>query len=74
MSQWFATSDFSPLDYDETDTSSVVIGREISIVSENGDIRAAALDICDDGALLVRTEEGYTRRLCGGEITIRLKK
>jgi len=53
---------------------SVVIGREISIVSENGDIRAAALDICDDGALLVRTEEGYTRRLCGGEITIRLKK
>lgn len=53
---------------------SVVIGREISIVSEKGDIRAAALDICDDGALLVRTEEGYTRRLCGGEITIRLKK
>ena len=53
---------------------SVVIGREISIVSENGDIRAAALDICDDGALLVRTEEGYTRRLCGGEISIKLKK
>lgn len=53
---------------------SVVIGREIRIVGENGDVRAAALDICEDGALLVRTEEGYTRKLCGGEITIRLKK
>ena len=53
---------------------SVVIGREIRIVREGGDIRAAALDICEDGALLVRTEEGYTQKLCGGEITIRLKK
>ena len=53
---------------------SIVIGREIRIVREGGDIRAAALDICDDGGLLVRTEEGYTRKLSGGEITIRLKK
>ena len=53
---------------------SVVIGREIRIVREEGDIRAAALDICEDGALLVRTEEGYTSKLCGGEITIRIKK
>ena len=53
---------------------SVVIGREIRIVREDGDVRAAALDICEDGALLVRTEEGYTQKLSGGEITIRLKK
>lgn len=53
---------------------SIVIGREIKIVREEGDIRAAALDICEDGALLVRTEEGYTQKLCGGEITIRIKK
>lgn len=53
---------------------SIVIGREISIVREEGNIRAAALDICEDGALLVRTEEGYTQKLCGGEITIRIKK
>lgn len=53
---------------------SVVIGREIRIVGEQGDIRAAALDICDDGALLVRTEEGYTRKLCGGEISIKIKR
>ncbi len=53
---------------------SVVIGREIDIVTEEGNVRAAALDICEDGSLLVRTETGYTQRLCGGEITIRLKK
>lgn len=53
---------------------SIVIGREIRIVCEEGEVRAAALDICEDGGLLVRTEEGYTRKLCGGEITIRLKK
>ena len=59
---------------DEYKRRSVVIGREISIVREEGDIRAAALDICEDGALLVRTEEGYTQKLCGGEISIRIKK
>ena len=59
---------------EEYKVRSIVIGREIRIVKKEGDIRAAALDICDDGALLVRTEEGYTQKLCGGEITIRLKK
>lgn len=53
---------------------SIVIGREIRIVREEGDIRAAALDICEDGSLLVRTEEGYTRKLCGGEISIKIKR
>ncbi len=53
---------------------SVVIGREINIITNEGELRAAALDICEDGSLLVRTETGYTQKLCGGEITIRLKK
>lgn len=53
---------------------SIVIGREIRIVRRDGDIRAAALDICEDGALLVRTEEGYTQKLCGGEISIKIKR
>lgn len=54
---------------------SVVIGKEISIItSDETPVRAAALDICPDGALLVRTQDGFTRKLCGGEITVRLKK
>lgn len=54
---------------------SVVIGKEISIITEdNPPMRAAALDICPDGALLVRTQDGFTKKLCGGEISIKLKK
>ena len=68
----FAVSDTEVLS--EYKKRSVVIGREISIVREDGDIRAAALDICEDGSLLVRTEEGYTQRLCGGEISIKIKR
>lgn len=67
-------SDLNENSITEYKQRSIVIGREIRIVREEGDIRAAALDICDDGALLVRTEEGYTQKLCGGEITIRLKR
>ena len=53
---------------------SVVIGKEISIITDKGEpVRAAALDICPDGALLVRTQDGFTQKLCSGEITIRLK-
>lgn len=59
---------------DEYRKRSVVIGREINIIQNDKSIRAAALDICSDGGLLVRTEEGFTQKLCGGEITIRTKK
>lgn len=52
---------------------SVVIGKEINILGENSSVRAAVLDICEDGSLLVRTEQGYTQKLCAGEISIRLK-
>ena len=54
---------------------SVVIGKEISIIAADKEpVRAAVLDICDDGALLVRTQDGFTQKLCGGEISIRVKK
>lgn len=54
---------------------SVVIGKEINILREGQPpVRAAALDICEDGGLLVRTADGFTKKLCGGEISIRVKK
>ncbi len=53
---------------------SVVIGREITVHVQDENIRAAALDICEDGALLVRTEDGYTKKLRGGEISVRVKQ
>ncbi len=53
---------------------SVVLGHEITVIRDGQHIRAAALDICEDGALLVRYEDGFTAKLCGGEISIRVKK
>lgn len=51
---------------------SVVLGHEITVIRSGENIRAAALDICDDGSLLVRYEDGFTAKLCGGEISIRV--
>ena len=53
---------------------SVVIGREITVHRQDEQVRAAALDICEDGSLLVRTEDGMTGKLRGGEISIRVKR
>ena len=51
---------------------SVVLGREITVIRAGESVRAAALDICEDGSLLVRYEDGFTAKLCGGEISIRV--
>ena len=53
---------------------SVVLGREITVIRAGESVRAAALDICDDGSLLVRYEDGFTAKLCGGEISIRVNR
>ena len=50
---------------------SIVLGQEISVIQGDEEKRAAALDICEDGSLLVRYENGFTSKLCGGEISIR---
>lgn len=56
---------------DEYRGRSIVLGQEISVIQGDEEKRAAALDICEDGSLLVRYENGFTSKLCGGEISIR---
>ena len=79
----YITNEFEKLCYCDCDINqilcdyrerSVILGREISVIRGDESIRAAALDICDDGALLVRYEDGFTAKLCGGEISIRQRK
>ena len=53
---------------------SIVVGHEITVLRGDEKIRAAALEICADGSLLVRYEDGFTAKLCGGEISIRVKE
>ena len=49
---------------------SAVLGKEISVIKDNFQLRAAALDIASDGGLIVRYESGITEKLTAGEISI----
>ncbi len=49
---------------------SAVLGKEIGVLKDGAFVRAAALDISDDGGLLVRYENGITEKLTAGEISI----
>ena len=49
---------------------SAVLGREIRVIKNGEALRAAALDISDDGGLVVRYENGVTEKLTAGEISI----
>ena len=49
---------------------SAVLGKEINVLKNGEFIRAAALDISDDGGLLVRYGDGVTEKLTAGEISI----
>ncbi len=50
---------------------SVVIGKDILILRGNDNITAKALDVDDNGGLVVRFEDGSTQTLTSGEISIR---
>ena len=51
---------------------SAVIGREVNVIEGDCTRRATALNITESGALIVRFENGETRELHGGEISLRL--
>ncbi len=50
---------------------SLVIGKEIRVISSGGERKALALDVDKECHLLVRYEDGSTERLSSGEISIR---
>lgn len=50
---------------------SLVIGKEITVLSPTGGEKALALDVDEACHLLVRYEDGRTERLSSGEISIR---
>ncbi len=56
----------------ESRSRSVVIGREITVLSGGEPYRAKALDIDDSGRLLVARADGTQEALNSGEISIRL--
>ncbi len=53
---------------------SIILGREIDVLTVDGTRRALALDIDDDCRLIVRYEDGATGALSSGEVRIRPAK
>lgn len=51
--------------------ASVTLGRRIRVMDPEGDWEAEAMEIGEDGRLLVRREDGAERWLLSGEISIR---
>lgn len=52
--------------------NNIVVGREITVISSNGEKKAKALDIDDECRLVVEYEDGKVDSLFSGEISIRL--
>jgi len=56
---------------DEFRSRSNVLGRRVRVLGGEDVYEAQAMDIDDDGALVVRTDEGEIRSLNSGEISVR---
>jgi len=56
---------------DEYRARSIVLGRDIQVISPKGETSARALAIDDDCRLVVRYEDGSTAALGSGEISVR---
>lgn len=65
--------DFTPF-MEKYRTLSCVIGENITFVENGTFYKANALDIVDDGALLVKLDNGNTRTLSSGEISLRIDR
>lgn len=50
---------------------SVTLGREVMFTTRNSDYTGRAVDITDDGRLVVQCSDGITREILSGEVKIR---
>ncbi len=50
---------------------SCVLGKEITVLKDGKELRAAALAVNETGALVVRYADGYTEALTGGMVSLR---
>ena len=50
---------------------SIVLGREVTLIRGDEKKRARALDISENGGLIVLTSDGEQKELTSGEISVR---
>jgi BirA family transcriptional regulator, biotin operon repressor / biotin---[acetyl-CoA-carboxylase] ligase len=51
--------------------NSILIGRDIKIINRNEEVHAAAIDIDNDGHLIVKHADGTTESIFSGEVSVR---
>lgn len=51
---------------------SVLLGKTVTVLSGNESYEATAIDIDDDGGLIVKLRSGHTKTLKSGEVSVRL--
>jgi len=56
---------------DEWEAQCSTIGRDVTILVGEREIRGRAESLGEDGALMVRTEHGHLERIVGGDVTVR---
>ena len=56
---------------DEYRRLSSVIGRQVNVIAANESFSATVLEIADDGAIIVRREDGRKERLISADVSIR---
>jgi BirA family biotin operon repressor/biotin-[acetyl-CoA-carboxylase] ligase len=52
---------------------SLVLGKEVTISSFDGEEQGKALAIDEDGALIIQNDQGQTKRILCGDVSLRLK-
>ena len=60
--------------YEEWRRRSVTLGRQVCINSISGDLLGEAVDLAEDGALLIRSQDGLHRVLAGDCIHLRAQE
>ncbi|RLB21913.1 MAG: hypothetical protein DRG71_07725 [Deltaproteobacteria bacterium] len=51
---------------------SIILGRKVKIVDEEEIIQAKAIDIMQDGTLMVASDDGMSKYLKWGDVSLRL--
>ncbi|MBP3309134.1 MAG: biotin--[acetyl-CoA-carboxylase] ligase [Clostridia bacterium] len=69
---FFSLTEHTPRAMSLYKSLSLVIGRHITVHTQNGCYGALAQDIDDSGSLVVLLEDGEIQKICSGEISIRL--
>lgn len=59
---------------DEYRSRSILIGKRVVCIGNDGDFNATVIDIDDHAHLLVKTDDGNIKNLYAGEVSLRLEK